>query len=99
MEPGGHAYEYSRKHGTERTELQSLCRAIAAIHGAGADRGRVMYVRFIRETVTGYCIARHSWRMKDKTQVFLAPQGDHYRNRLTATLEVSDCAYDCGHYD
>ena len=31
-----------------------------------------------------------AWRrLKDKTQVFLSPTKDHYRNRLTHTLEVS----------
>ncbi len=43
------------------------------------DRDRILHCKSFR-------------RMKDKTQVFLAPQGDHYRNRLTHTLEVSQIA-------
>jgi dGTPase len=40
------------------------------------DRDRIVHCKAFR-------------RLKHKTQVFLAPTGDHYRTRLTHTLEVS----------
>jgi len=43
------------------------------------DRDRIVYSNAFR-------------RLKRKTQVFLSPLGDHYRTRLTHTLEVSEIA-------
>jgi len=43
------------------------------------DRDRILHCKSFR-------------RLKHKTQVFLAPFGDHYRTRLTHTLEVSQIA-------
>ena len=43
------------------------------------DRDRIIHCKAFR-------------RLKFKTQVFLAPEGDHYRTRLTHTLEVSQVA-------
>jgi dGTPase len=43
------------------------------------DRDRIIHCKAFR-------------RLKHKTQVFFAPTGDHYRTRLTHTLEVSQIA-------
>ncbi len=43
------------------------------------DRDRILHCKSFR-------------RLKNKTQVFLTPQGDHYRTRLSHTLEVSQNA-------
>ena len=43
------------------------------------DRDRIVHAKAFR-------------RLKHKTQVFLSPQGDHYRVRLTHTLDVTQIA-------
>lgn len=59
-----------------RMREEKECPLRTAFH---RDRDRIVYSQAFR-------------RLKHKTQVFLAPSGDHCRTRLTHTLEVSEIA-------
>lgn len=61
---------------TRKSEEQPACNIRTPFQ---LDRDRIVYSNSFR-------------RLKYKTQVFLSPLGDHYRTRLTHTLEVSEIA-------
>ncbi|MFC2005074.1 deoxyguanosinetriphosphate triphosphohydrolase [Chloroflexota bacterium] len=64
------------KHSRGRSRSEEPCPVRTAFQ---RDRDRIIYSKAFR-------------RLKHKTQVFIAPQGDHYVTRLTHTLEVSQIA-------
>lgn len=80
---------------TERIERETLSRYAAL---AENSRGRVSpepqdELRTVYQRDRDRIIHSKSFRrLMNKTQVFLSPEGDHYRTRLTHTLEVSQIA-------
>jgi len=85
---------------TLREQIQTLegqtlsSRACLAVNSKGRQRPeeecevRTCFQRDVDRIV--YCKAFR--RLKHKTQVFLQPEGDHYRTRMTHTLEVNRIA-------
>ncbi len=61
---------------TRRDETKNICNIRTPFQ---LDRDSIVYSNAFR-------------RLKYKTQVFLSPLGDHYRTRLTHTLEVAEIA-------
>ncbi len=69
-------YAVKSKQSRGRLKYEEPCPVRTAFQ---RDRDRIIYSKAFR-------------RLKHKTQVFIAPQGDHYATRLTHTLEVSQIA-------
>ena len=85
----------SFRHYVEELERQTLCKyAMLSVNTRGREyelapcRVRTAFVRD-RDRII-HC--KSFRRLKHKTQVFLSPMGDHYRTRLTHTLEVNQIA-------
>src|SRR5688572_33098493 len=66
----------ARSYPADRLRPEADCRVRTPVQ---RDRDRIVHSKAFR-------------RLKHKTQVFIAPEGDHYRTRLTHTLETCQIA-------
>ena len=80
---------------TQRAEAQKLsplaCRADQSKGRARPEEECEIRTAFQRD-VDRIVYSKAFRRLKHKTQVFLQPEGDHYRTRMTHTIEVSRIA-------
>jgi dGTPase len=80
---------------TEQIERDVLSeRAVRAAESKGRERNEEADpLRTVFQTDRDRIVHSKAFRrLKHKTQVFVAPEGDHYRVRLTHTLEVAEVA-------
>lgn len=79
-------------HAREETLLSSVACRAARSRGREREEEACPIRTCFQRDVDRIVYSKAFRRLKHKTQVFLQPEGDHYRTRMTHTLEVSRIA-------
>jgi dGTPase len=87
----GHAFIRERLEAAERANLSPLAAFSDAARRDRPEPEATVRTSFQRDR-DRILHSKPFRRLKHKTQVFIAPLGDHYRTRLTHTLEVTQIA-------
>ncbi len=95
MEQGRHSSVRERFEAAERRALSPLAAQSATAERDRPEAESPVRTRFQRDR-DRVLHTKAFRRLEHKTQVFIAPEGDHYRTRLTHTLEVTQIARTIG---